>query len=93
MLDADDAAGRRTRGPKTDPRAHQHEREQRTRDHVGSLVAGGMAGGGTTSTGAGSSSPGSTGSTDGHRYAKYSPPETISPKTNARTNGSQITPR
>ncbi len=34
-----------------------------------------------------------SGSTDGHRYAKYNPAETTSPRNNARTKGSQITSR
>ena len=35
----------------------------------------------------------SSGSTDGHIYAKYSPADTTNPRNSASTKGSQITPR
>lgn len=51
-------------------------------------VAGDATAGDSGSAAAGSS----TGSTEGHRYAKYKPAETMIPSTSARRNGSQITP-
>jgi len=57
--------------------------------------AAGASSAGTAGLVAGSLSTGasSAGSTDGHRYAKYKPADTMIPSTSARMNGSQITPR
>lgn len=81
MLDADDAAVGRTRRGLRD----HHERcEEQRADHADSL-------GGVSGSGDGDAA-GSSGSTWGHKYAKYSPADTNRPSASASTNGPQITP-